>query len=113
MGDNDRRAYKRIDNRLQVKYEVVDSNSMMPLTTYTKNVSSGGFLFRSSAPVEFGSLLRLKFYLDNLDEFVSADAKVVRIEEIVENKIYDIGIKFININDDDVLKLTKYVTNKL
>ena len=113
MSDNEKRAFKRIDNRLKVKYETVESNSSIPLTTYTKNVSSGGFLFRSNNPVKFGSVIRLKFFLENLNEFISAEAKVVRVEEIVENKIYDIGIEFVNVPDSDIDKLIKYLTNKL
>jgi len=113
MSDNEKRVYKRLDNRLQVKYETIESNSAIPLTTYTRNISTGGFLFRSSSPVKLGSSLKLKFFLEDASEFISSEAKVVRVEEIVDNKIYDIGIEFINISEKDVEKLTKYLTNKL
>jgi len=112
MSNEERRSFKRIDSRLQVKYEVVDANSLMPLTTYTKNVSCDGLLFRSNNPVGVGTIMKLRFYLDNFNEFIAADARVVRVEEIVEGKIYDIGVKLINVGDDSIEKLTGYVTKK-
>lgn len=112
MQTNEKRAFKRIDDSLQIKYEILNSDFIMPLTSYTKNVSKGGFLFRSNVPVNLSSVLKLKFYLNDFSEFICADAKVVRVEEVVENKIYDIGIKFININEEDIDKLTKYVSKK-
>jgi len=110
---HERRAYKRISDSLQIKFEVSNIDIIMPSTSYTKDISQGGFLFRTNNVLEVGSIINIKILLHKSDEFISSLAKVVRVEEIVEGKIYDIGINFINITDNDIEKLSKYVTNKL
>ena len=110
--DMERRSYKRIDDSIQVKFVMKsDKWGSIPYdTSYTKNISGGGFLFNSKIPINVGEIIEVKFYIQSRQEFVMAVAKVVRVIDIVENKLYEIGIQFLSIKDDDEKMLLKYVS---
>jgi c-di-GMP-binding flagellar brake protein YcgR len=107
----EKRIYKRVTDAVQVKYEV-DAN-IIPKTSYTKDISEGGILFNTNTILPIDSIIKVKFFIKDSQEFIPATAKVIRIEEIVENKLYEVGIKFIDIETQDFKKLTGYVAKNL
>jgi len=109
----ERRRYKRIPDTIQVKYEVINDTVKVPFSSYTKDISAGGFLIRINNYIKPESIIKLKFYIENNEEFIPAEARVVRIEEIVKDKIYEAGIELIVIDKKDFDLLDKYIANKL
>lgn len=109
----ERRKYKRIPDTIQVKYEIIDDIRKVPFSSYTKDISAGGFLIRINKYIPVNSIIKLKFYVKDHSEFIPAEAKVVRIEEIVKEKLYDAGIEFIVIEKEDFDALSKYIENKI
>jgi c-di-GMP-binding flagellar brake protein YcgR len=112
--DIERRIYNRIAESIQVKFVPADTKwSSIPYdTTYTRNISGGGFLFTSITALNIGDIIELKFYVNNSNEFVPATAKVVRVCDIVDNKLYEIGIQFLKIREEDLQLLLQFVSGK-
>ncbi len=109
----ERRKYKRIPDTIQVKYEIINDIMTVPFSSYTKDISIGGFLIKINNEIPVNSIVKLKFYIKDSNEFIPAEAKVVRIGEIIKNKVYEAGIEFINIDKKDMELLSKYVTSKI
>ncbi|HOJ63195.1 MAG TPA: PilZ domain-containing protein [Spirochaetota bacterium] len=109
----ERRKYKRIPDTIQVKYEIINDKMKVPYSSYTKDISAGGFLIRINSYIPVNSIIKLKFYIKDHDEFIPAEARVVRIQEIVKEKLYDAGIEFVIIEKKDFDLLSQYVTNKI
>lgn len=109
---SEKRQFQRISNAIQVKYEVIDSKSKIPLTSYTRDISAGGFLIRLNSPLPINTVIKLKFFIEESGGFIPAEAKIVRVDEVVEGKVYEAGVQLININEKDVELLFKYVINK-
>lgn len=110
----DKREYERISDAIQVKFTQADKKwSSIPYSTsYTKNMSEGGFLFYSKNPIDVGSNIEIKFFLKDSTNFVSAIARVVRIGEISSNNLYEIGISFVDIEQQTMNILSKYILKK-
>jgi c-di-GMP-binding flagellar brake protein YcgR len=79
----------------------------------TKNVSAGGLLFVSSELVNVGSILELKIELPDSKEFIECLIKVVRVEEIEENRNYDVAGQFLDITSAQRTRLNKYVESEI
>ncbi len=109
----ERRRYKRIPDTIQVKYEIIDDKVKVPFSSYTKDISAGGFLIRINSYIPVNSIIKLKFYIKDNEEFISAEARVVRIQEVVKDKLYDAGIEFVVIEKKDFDLLSRYVSNKI
>ncbi|MBP7551828.1 MAG: PilZ domain-containing protein [Spirochaetes bacterium] len=109
---SEKRKFTRIRETIQIKYEIIDSSSKILQTSYTQDISAGGFLIRVNAPLPIDSILKLKFFIKDGPEFIPAEARVIRIDEIAAGKVYEAGIELINVDKKDIELLTHYVTKK-
>ena len=92
----------------------------------TKNISAGGLLFRDARKYTVGQLVAIEIdpgalaALDNnvahiikINGFVFA--KIVRIEELDEGKLFDYGVCFVEADDDelDYFQIFQDLLNKI
>lgn len=112
----DRRAYRRLSTKVNLRYAVFKSQEEALKKGYTpeqlsvtKNVSAGGLVFISNELLPMGAILELNLELPDGQKSIDCLAKVVRIEEIEEERIYDIAVCFLDITGAQRARLDKFV----
>lgn len=113
---DDRRAYIRLDSKINLRYKVFKSQEELSKygdikenLTVTKDISAGGLLFVANEYIDIGSILGVIIELPDGDEPIECLAKVARVEEIEENKTYDTGICLLDITGGERVRLNRYV----
>ncbi len=100
---SEKRKYFRLDSRFVVSYRAERSEDNYDITQ-TKNVSQGGALITTGRYFRDGERLVLIIRFPFLPhEKIEVLAEVVGSKEIRKDAIYDIRIKFLNL-DKDILK---------
>lgn len=100
MTQHERRLFYRFPARLPVTFEFVGKPSAN-LRTQTRNVSGCGVLFTSPRPAEIGTLVRIQLALP-IGETLDLYGKVVRVEELIADQQFNIGVVFLSVRDEDI-----------
>ncbi|MBU0650699.1 PilZ domain-containing protein [bacterium] len=123
----ERREFLRLDYETPVKFTVCSDKEVFGVGDgVTKNVSASGVLFTSRETLNVGSFLSIKLDPHTFTDVVEIDddvvhfdgkllGKIVRVEEIVVNKKYDIGVCFVKSDEYSELdtdKIEKILTGK-
>lgn len=111
----ERREYKRIPEHIGIKYRQVtiegeESSGMLRLPTLagtTQNISEGGMLFESDEALPLGCFLEVQIYIPNVASPLFLKGRVIRLEELVEDRRFDIGIMFTGyfVQDRELLRV--------
>lgn len=111
---DERRKYIRVKSNFNVKIDIDAKKIRHFFSNVGKSIdiSGSGVLFRYNKLVELGTIIKLTFLMPNSFDFFEGKAKVVRTEINPDNKTYDIGIVFIDLNEDDKGTLNYYVTKE-
>jgi len=114
--DEERRLYMRLNKKINLKFKVFKSRDELlkrgftvEQLSVTKNISASGLLFISDELLPIGSMLEFKIELPDTGEHMEFLARVVRVEELVENKEYDIAACFLDATGAQRNKLNRYV----
>ncbi len=100
-----------------------DASNQANETVQGKNISLGGLCFNSPAPYELNTVMGLIVRISDLDEAkkrlpmylavssipIAAEGEVVRCLELPDGAGYEIGIKFVDIYEDDYRILMKHL----
>ena len=108
----EKRHYQRLSKSIQIKYNSHDNIVGLPHSSFTRDISVGGFMMRTNEKLALDEELDMKFYIGT-EEFIPAKAKVVRVDDVVPNRLYDIGLQLIEISQSDLQKLNEYVDSNL
>ncbi len=114
-----KRAYSRLTSAINLRHKVYKSKegfkpAFVPeQLSVTKNISAGGILFASEEPITVGTILELKIELPDDKEPIECLAKVIRAEEIVPDKTYNIATNYLDITSAQRVRLNKYVETEL
>lgn len=116
----DRRAYARLNSKVNLSYKVVKSQGELIARGYeperlskTKNISAGGLLFVSDESLPMGSILEMAIEAPGNAGPIKCLARVVRVEEIEKGIDYDIGVCFLDISSAERARLDRYVETRL
>jgi general secretion pathway protein E/type IV pilus assembly protein PilB len=114
--EDGKRAYVRLESRVNIRYKVFKSLEEAARRGYkpenfsvTANISACGILFVASEAVGVGSVVELTLELPDSSDPVACLAKVVRVEEIEPDKNYHIAIQFLDITSADKTRVNKFV----
>jgi type II secretion system protein E len=118
--DSERRVYNRLGNKINLRFkpfknaeELAGKGFTLDQLSVTKNISAGGILFASTQILNIGTFLELKLELPNNEEAINCLARVVRVEELIEGKSYDVAGVFLDITSAQRALLDKYVVKEL
>jgi len=113
----ERRKYPRLNVDVDVEYAILttlspeDKDSQS--TTQTKNISAGGICIIVYEDLPVGSLLHLKIFLPDSFEAIEAKGKIVwKSEMFMSSDLrsrYEVGVEFVEINEEDRDRIYKYV----
>jgi c-di-GMP-binding flagellar brake protein YcgR len=108
----EQRKFVRIDTKLVVKIEEISSIES-PNKVFTKNISEGGMLFEYNKQYDIGTVLSLVLRLPELEKTIECYGKVVRVEDIGDGELFDIGIMFINVAPEVAKTLVEFIGIRL
>ena len=115
---SERRVYSRLDTKVNIRFQAFETREELlrhgftpEQLSVTKNISAGGLFFVSREPIAVGSILDMKIELPNTSEVIECLAKVLRVEEVEEEKIYNVKVNFLDLTSAQRTKLNKYVEN--
>jgi c-di-GMP-binding flagellar brake protein YcgR len=118
----DKRIYRRIIERIEVRYQVNQQEitdlavMMIPEVQYsaeTENISAGGLRFVCGHAVPLGTILELKVILENGSGSMDCLAKVCRIDEKMLQKKYHVSVYYLDISSADRAKLNNLIAQRL
>ncbi|MFH2137142.1 MAG: ATPase, T2SS/T4P/T4SS family [Candidatus Omnitrophota bacterium] len=112
----DRRVYERLDNRVYVRYTIfkaekkknVEGEYEAVQVAVTSNISAGGLLFNAVENLAIGLIIDLTLELPD-EGPVQCLSRVVRVEERVPNKDYEIAICFLDLPSSERARLNRFV----
>ena len=107
----ERRKYARLRASI-VEYCPIERSTVREMT-FTENLGGGGICFLASERLQEGTLLSLKIYLSNMSQPISAKGKVAWIQnssflDSRKSQNYDLGVEFIEIDEEDRKKILDY-----
>lgn len=102
----ERRIFMRVDAIYPLTYQILDDDAN--IKSSSKNISGGGVLFCTDNALGINTRLNVTIDLSPMERVVKAEAKVVRVEAVGDNK-YHIGVNFTRIDPIDRAALIKCV----
>jgi len=112
----EKRRYQRLNSKINLSYKVLKSKDELlkrgfqpEQLSITRNVSAGGLLFYANEPLPVASILELNLELPDGKKPVECLARIVRIEEMEEEKNYNIAVCFLDITGAERTRLNNYV----
>ncbi len=126
----ERRKFARIKRESLAEYKELEFSFKDNgyASTSIKNISGNGLLFLSEQNFDIGAKLSMKLKIIGWDkqkndfyrydetvmpEPLSVIARVVRIEELKQDCLYEIGVEFINIETENSEALKEYISMNL
>jgi type II secretory ATPase GspE/PulE/Tfp pilus assembly ATPase PilB-like protein len=116
----DRRVYKRLSSKINIRYRIVKSQETLTKRglapehlSVTSDISAGGLLFPAPEPLALGSIIELKIELPNGESPIECLARVVRSQETENKPYHNVAACFLDITGADRAKLNKYVEEEL
>ena len=91
MSKDERRINKRLDTKFEISY--VHENDY--LISFTKNISADGMFVETEKTPTVGSTIKLVFSIGNLKK-IEVNAKIMWINKGASSKDTGMGVKFLN-----------------
>jgi uncharacterized protein (TIGR02266 family) len=91
MSKDERRINKRLDTKFEISY--VHENDY--LISFTKNISADGIFIETERPPAVGSTIKLVFSIGDFKK-IETNAKVMWINKGASSKDTGMGVKFLN-----------------
>ncbi|MFH1062456.1 MAG: PilZ domain-containing protein [Candidatus Omnitrophota bacterium] len=109
---SERRQFVRINTNFVVSYYVYPGEINKTDMTLTRNVSLGGVCFTTDKNFPMGTILHVTLRLPKVTRLIEVLAEVVYVKQEKSKKLlFDIGIKFIKVEDKDLLILEQTIKN--
>ena len=96
MSKDERRINKRLDTKFEISY--VHENDY--LISFTKNISADGMFVETEKPPALESIIKLIFSIGNLKK-IEINAKVMWINNGASSEDTGMGVKFLNMHAGD------------
>ena len=75
----------------------------------SRNLSAVGLLVTTDKKLEPGSIVDVDFYLPDSSEEIILTARVLRVDEIVKDKFFEIALEFTNVDDVTLAKINAVI----
>ncbi|MCM8771013.1 MAG: PilT/PilU family type 4a pilus ATPase [Candidatus Omnitrophica bacterium] len=105
----EKRRYSRIPVTLTIKYCKEDELEPIYKDAISNDISEGGILIQTKESLPVGTPLKLYITSVRLTSPIQISGKVVRVEEVEEGKLYNLGIAFTAIEQKHTDFIKKYI----
>ncbi len=110
MSTYERRNFVRINANFVVSYYVYPGHIDRTDMTLTRNVSLGGICFTTDKHFPPGTILHITLRLPKVKRLVEVLGEVMYVKQEKNKKLlFDIGIKFVQANEDDLYLIEKII----
>jgi len=114
MSTSERRKCTRFPVRAEIEYQELVSASAELLVTASRNISAGGVCVVTFREFSVGTELGLRLKLPDAKKAVTVRGRVAWSKELgIGDKklggVYEAGIEFIQINEEDKKRIDEYV----
>ncbi|MBI4845416.1 MAG: PilZ domain-containing protein [Candidatus Omnitrophica bacterium] len=107
---SERRRFVRIGANFVVSYYVYPGHINRTDMSLTRNVSVGGICFTADKHFPPGTVLHVTLRLPKITETIEVLGEVVYIKQEKNKKfLFDIGVKFIQVKDEDLYLLERII----
>ncbi|MFH1093895.1 MAG: ATPase, T2SS/T4P/T4SS family [Candidatus Omnitrophota bacterium] len=113
---SDRRIYGRKDDRIYIRFKIFKAGKAAPgvdfepeMVGVTKNISAGGLLFNISEYFTPGKIIEMKLELPDDERNIECLAKIIRCQEVLANKDYEIAVCFLDLPNSERRRLSRYI----
>jgi c-di-GMP-binding flagellar brake protein YcgR len=118
--DRNRRKYHRVDTEIDVLYEILSNNKVIPKgASLTRNLSLGGVNLALSEKLFPGTILKLQLNLPQSTHSIFVQGKVIWIKEIYERftrkdskRYFATGIQFLQLSLEDEIILRSFISQR-
>ncbi|MCK4993709.1 MAG: PilZ domain-containing protein [Candidatus Omnitrophica bacterium] len=110
MSNSERRNFVRINANFVVSYYVYPGHVDRTDMTLTRNVSLGGICFTTDKHFPPQTILHITLRLPKVEKLIEALSEVMYVKQEMNKKLlFDIGLKFIQANEDDLYLIDKII----
>ena len=113
----EKRRYIRVPSHFPVRYYSVENKDAAtnPFESMSDNISVGGMMFFSERNFHPNEVLRLEFKIENSGRVISMSVfgRVVWNDEIEKGTLYNTGVEFQNLSQEQKDELGIFVKNVL
>ncbi len=106
----ERRRFERFRSAIDVEYEVPQCS--IEGVSLTKDISISGISLPTSMKIDEGEKLELRIKLPRDSNPIYATAQVVWSQPAQTQADFDLGLKFVKINDIDKSRILEYIYNE-
>jgi len=117
VDDKERRRYPRLQGAA-VEY-ITLTKKILKETSFTENISAVGIRILASERIKKDTVLHLKIYLPRHSQPIQATGRVVWVNasgflkrKELRRKHYDVGVKFIEISEEDRSEIYKHAVDE-
>ena len=103
----DQREFIRMPDSSDIVYQ---SASGKKKKSEVKDISQAGIRFFTEEKPEVGDVIDVTITLEKLEYSFVAKASVRWVNEIIKNRRYEVGVKFVDLSEQDVNRLINYIT---
>jgi len=112
----EKRTYMRVSARCAIKYAKL-SKKLKPLMdmitkAHTKNISAGGLKFVVREKVPLNTILEFEFEIPGTSKQLVGLGEVTRIRKNPGKRVYDVGLKFLWVQQEKAKLIDAYVRKK-
>lgn len=109
----EKREFHRI--KIACKISLVLSQKHLAFNTHTEDISAGGMMIILEEEVAPSTVVDLELFLWYEEKPIKCKGKIVWVNEITPKetkpRLFNAGIKFIEISDSDRAEITKFVNS--
>ncbi len=106
----EKRKNRRISANIKVKYRWENDPAKKIIEAMVDNVSEGGIrMILNPEFLSIGSILDLEIFCPRQSGPIKAKGRVAGIQEVKENKLYDVGVSFVEIKEKDIEYIKHWV----
>ncbi len=111
MNNYEKRYFVRINANFVVSYYVYPGHIARTDMTLTRNVSLGGICFTTDKHFPPGTILHITLRLPKVKKLIEVLGEVMYVKQEKNKKLlFDIGIKFVQVNEDDLHAIERTIT---
>lgn len=111
ISGKDGRRHKRIEERIQICYKSLASQSVSECV-FTKDISDAGIKFVTKNSISERVILEIDILLPGHKVLIKTLGKALRVSKIKSMNNYEIGCEFLEMSEEDKSKIMEYIRIK-
>ena len=104
----DQREFVRVPDCSDVIYQTASGKKKK---SETKDISQTGICFFAEEKPAIGDVIDITLALERLGYSFAAKASVRWVNEIIKNRRYEVGVKFVDLPEQDIKRLLNYINS--